>query len=87
MSDKTDATTTVGGVSGERLKSYIERIERLEEEKNGIADDITDIYTESKGFGFEPKIIRQIVRLRKMEADARAEADALLETYRAAVGV
>jgi uncharacterized protein (UPF0335 family) len=69
------------------LKAYIERIERLTEEKDGIASDIKDIYTESRGFGFEPKIIKQIVKLRRMEADARAEADALLETYRAAIGI
>ena len=77
----------VGGVAGDRLKSFIERIERLEEEKKGIADDIKDVYGEAKSTGFDSKTMRAIVRLRKMEKHHRDEADALLETYRNALGL
>jgi uncharacterized protein (UPF0335 family) len=86
MSDAPVATD-VGGIAGERLRSIIERIERLEEDKKGIADDIKDIYAEAKGVGFETKIIRAIVRLRKMEKNDRQEQDALLELYKAALGM
>ena len=77
----------VGGIAAERLKSFIERIERLEEEKKGIADDIKDIYAEAKGTGFDTKIMRQIIRLRKMEQADRQEQEALLELYRQALGM
>ena len=73
--------------ANEQLKRFVERVERLEEEKKGISDDIKDVYLEVKGEGYDAKIVRQIVRLRKMEKDARDEADALLETYRAALGL
>lgn len=89
-----DATTTaapttsdVGGIAGERLRSFIERVERLEEEKKGIQDDIKDIMAEAKGTGFDTKVIRQIIRLRKMEKNDRQEQDALLELYMAALGM
>lgn len=71
----------------DRLRLLIERIERLEEEKKGIADDIKDVYGEAKAVGYDAKIIRQIVRLRKMKPDDRAEQEALLETYMAALGM
>lgn len=74
-------------VSAEQLRLLIERIERLEEEKRGIADDIKDVYAESKSTGFDPKIMRTIVRLRKMEKHQLDEQDALLETYRTALGM
>jgi uncharacterized protein (UPF0335 family) len=73
--------------SDDRLRLLIERIERLEEEKKGIADDIRDVYAESKSVGYDAKIMRQIVRLRKMKPDDRAEMDALLDTYKAALGL
>ncbi len=73
--------------SDDRLRLLIERIERLEEEKKGIADDIGDVYMEAKAVGYDPKIMRQIVRLRKMKPDDRSEADMLLETYKAALGM
>ena len=73
--------------SAEQLRLFIERIERLEEEKKGMQDDIKDVYLEAKATGFVPATIKQIVRLRKMEKDARDEADALLETYRNALGL
>jgi uncharacterized protein (UPF0335 family) len=76
-----------GNVAAEQLRLFIERIERLEEEKKGIADDIRDVYAEAKGQGYDSKTMRTIVRLRKMEKDARDEADALLETYRSALGL
>ncbi|MHA6723531.1 DUF2312 domain-containing protein [Sphingomonas donggukensis] len=74
-------------VSAEQLRLLIERIERLEEEKRGIGDDIKDVYAEAKGTGFDPKIMRAIIRLRKMEKHQLDEQDALLETYRQALGM
>ncbi|GEQ97373.1 UPF0335 protein R02793 [Iodidimonas gelatinilytica] len=73
--------TNAGGVAGDILRSFIERIERLEEEKKGIADDIKDVYAEAKSSGFEPKIMRQVVRIRKMESHEREEQEALLDVY------
>ena len=74
-------------VSADELRLLIERIETLEAEKQGIADDVKDTYSEAKSRGYDTKIMRQIVRLRKMEAHARQEADMLLDTYRAALGI
>ena len=74
-------------ISAEQLRLLIERVERLEEEKKGIADDIKDVYAEAKSTGFDTKTMRHIVRLRKMEKHHRDEADALLETYRNALGL
>lgn len=74
-------------VSAEQLRLFIERIETLEEEKKGIADDIKDVYAEAKGTGFDTKTMRTLVRLRKMERAERQEAEALLETYKAAIGL
>ena len=76
-----------GTVAADQLRLFIERIERLEEEKKGISDDIKDVYAEAKSTGYDTKTMRAIVRLRKMEAHARQEADALLETYRQALGL
>ena len=76
-----------GGVAGERLRSFIERIERLEEEKKALADDIRDVYAEAKGTGFEVKVMRQIVKIRKMDKDDLDEQEALLETYMRALGM
>ncbi|GGE12436.1 UPF0335 protein [Polymorphobacter glacialis] len=73
--------------SAEQLRLFIERIETLEEEKKGIADDIKDVYAEAKGTGFDAKTMKAIVRLRKMEAAARQEAEALLDTYKTALGL
>jgi uncharacterized protein (UPF0335 family) len=71
----------------DRLRLLIERVERLEEEKKGIADDIRDTYAEAKAVGYDAKIMRQIVRLRKMNQDDRAEMEMLLDTYKAALGL
>lgn len=79
--------SSVGGVSGDRLRQYIERIERLEEEKAGIAEDIRDVYAEAKSAGFESKIMRQIVKLRKMDNQKRQEQEELLELYKSAIGL
>lgn len=80
-------TNDVGGVSGQRLKAYIERVERLEEEKAALAEDIKDIMAEAKGTGFDTKTIRKVIRLRKMDAEKRREEDELLELYKAAIGL
>lgn len=77
----------VGGVSGERLRAFIERIERLEEEKAALAEDIKEVYGEAKATGFDTKTMRKIIKLRKMDTDKRNEEDALLDTYKAAVGL
>ncbi len=76
-----------GGVSGQRLKAFIERIERLEEEKTGLAEDIKDIYAESKAVGFDSKIIRKVIRLRKMDTEKRHEEEQMLELYKSAIGL
>ena len=76
----------VGGIAGERLRSFIERIERLEEERSALGDDLRED-AEAKVNGFDPKIMRQIVRLRKMETNDRAEQEMLLDTYKMALGM
>ncbi len=82
-----DETQDIGGVAGKRLKSFLDRVERLEEEKKALADDIKDIYAEAKGIGFDPKTMRKLVRLRKMETEKRREEEELLELYKAAIGL
>ena len=74
-------------VAADQLRLFIERIERLEEEKKGIADDVKDVYAEAKSNGYDTKTMRKIVALRKLEKHARDEMDALLETYRNALGL
>lgn len=76
-----------GNVAADQLRLLIERIERLEEEKKGLGDDIKDVYLEAKATGYDVKTMRTIVRLRKMERNARQEAEALLETYKNALGL
>jgi uncharacterized protein (UPF0335 family) len=76
-----------GGIAADRLKSFIERIERLEEEKSALAGDIKEVYSEAKSSGFETKIMRQIVRLRKMEPQERNEQEQLLDVYKQAIGM
>jgi len=79
--------TEVGGVSGAKLKNFIERIERLSEEKAGIAGDIKEVFDEAKGMGFDIKIMRTILKIRKQDTDARREQEELLELYKAALGM
>jgi len=77
----------VGGVAGEQLKSFIERIERLEEEKRALSGDIKEVYAEARGTGFEPKIMRQIIKLRRMDKEEVDEAESLLDLYKRALGM
>jgi uncharacterized protein (UPF0335 family) len=78
---------TIGGNAREQLRSIIERVERLEEEKAAIASDIRDVFAEAKGNGYDVKALRTIVRLRKQDANERAEAETILETYMQALGM
>jgi uncharacterized protein (UPF0335 family) len=75
------------GFAKEHLRSFVERIERLEEEKNALADDIREVYSEAKGTGFDTKVMRQVVRLRKMESADRQEQEAMLDLYLNALGM
>jgi len=79
------AETQVGGIAADRLRSLIERIERLEEEKAGIASDIRDIFAEAKGAGFDVKIMRTILKLRKMNEADRSEQETLIDVYKKAL--
>ena len=79
--------TEVGGIAVDRLRSLIERIERLEEEKKAIAGDIRDIFAEAKSAGFDVKVMREILKLRKMDAADRDEKELLVEPSRPAVGI
>ena len=74
--------TEVGGIAADRLRSFVERIEKLEEEKAALAADIRDVYAEAKGTGFDVKTIRQVVRLRKLDKPDRDEQEALLDLYK-----
>jgi uncharacterized protein (UPF0335 family) len=75
----------VGGVASDRLRSFVERIERLEEEKRALAADIREVYSESKGAGFDIKVMRQLIRLRKMDEDDRKQMEDILNTYERAL--
>jgi uncharacterized protein (UPF0335 family) len=77
----------VGGIAGDRLKSFIERIERLEEERKALSNDIKEVYAEAKGTGFDTKIMRQVIRLRKMDKDDLDEQEALIDIYKRALGM
>ncbi len=77
----------VGGVAGKRLRAFLERIERLEEEKAALAEDIKEVYGEAKAVGFDTKTMRRILKLRKMDIEKRREEDELLELYKAAIGM
>ena len=77
----------VGGIAGAQLKSLIERIERLEEEKRALGEDIKEVYAEAKGTGFEPRIMRQIIKIRRMDKDEHDEQESLLDVYKRALGM
>jgi len=79
--------TEVGGIAGEALKQYVERVERLEEEKKALAEDIKEVYAGAKSQGFDVKILRQLIRLRKLDASDRAEQEDLLDIYKRAIGM
>ena len=76
-----------GGIAGEQLKSLIERIERLEDEKRALGEDIKEVYAEAKGTGFDPKIMRQIIKIRKMDQEELDEEESLLDVYKYALGM
>jgi uncharacterized protein (UPF0335 family) len=76
-----------GSIAADEVRLLIERIERLEEEKMALAADIRDVYAEAKARGYDPKTMRTVVRLRKMETHVRQEAEAILDTYKAALGL
>ncbi len=82
-----DITETSQTVAASQLRSLIERIERLEEDKKAIADDIKDVFAEAKGNGFDVKALRQLIRLRKQDKAEREEAEAILDLYMAALGM
>ncbi|WP_316859964.1 DUF2312 domain-containing protein [uncultured Cohaesibacter sp.] len=79
--------TNPGGVAADQLRAFVERIERLEEEKKAISDDIKDIYAEAKGNGYDVKVLRQVIRMRKQDSNERQEMDALLDLYLHALGM
>jgi uncharacterized protein (UPF0335 family) len=79
--------TKTGGVESTKLRSYVERIERLDEDKAGIASDIRDVFAEAKSNGFDVKAMRQILKLRKMKANERNEAEYMLDLYKRALGM
>ena len=77
----------VGGIAGERLRSFIERIERLEEERRTLGADLKEVYAEAKGTGFDAKTMRQIIRIRRMDKDDLDEQETLLDVYKRALGM
>jgi uncharacterized protein (UPF0335 family) len=86
MADDSSNVDTLGATAQGKLKSLIERIERLEEDKAAVMTDLKEVYSEAKGEGFDVKIIRKVVRLRKADAAKREEEDALVELYISAIG-
>ena len=83
----THENITDGEVSGERLRSFIQRIEKLEEDKRAVTDDIKEVYAEAKGTGFDTKVIRNIVKLRRIELEKRREMNELEQLYMSAIGM
>ena len=83
----TATSTSVGGVAADRLRSLVDRIERLEEERKALGSDIKDIYTEAKSAGFDVKVLRQLIRIRKQEPAEIEEQETLLDVYRRALGM
>jgi uncharacterized protein (UPF0335 family) len=79
--------TQVGGIAGEQLRAFIERIERLEEEKKDVQEQIKEVFSEAKGVGFDARIMRQLLRLRRLRDVDRSEQEELLEIYKAAIGM
>ena len=83
----TEGTNQIGGIAADALRQCIERIERLEEEKKALSEDVRDIYVQAKSQGFDPKILRQIIRLRKLDRTEREESEQLLDLYLTAIGM
>ena len=86
MTDE-QSTNQIGGIAADALRQCIDRIERLEEEKKALSSDIKDVYAQAKSQGFDPKIIRKIISLRKVERSEREEMDQLMELYMATIGM
>jgi uncharacterized protein (UPF0335 family) len=82
-----DDMTEVGGIAGEQLRAFIERIERLQDEKKDVQEQIKEVFSEAKGSGFDTRIMRQLLRLRKLRDADRSEQEELLEIYKAAIGM
>ena len=87
MDNVANDDTNISRTKDDRLKSLIERVERLEEEKNNLLADIKEVFSEAKGLGYDPKIMRKVLIIRKMDIDERLEQEALLVTYRNALGI
>ena len=87
MNNTLDKKINITQSKDDRLKSLIERVERLEEEKNNLLADIKEVFSEAKGLGYDPKIMRKVLIIRKMDIDERLEQEALLKTYRSALGI
>jgi|TARA_B110000259_G_scaffold33745_1_gene37418 uncharacterized protein (UPF0335 family) len=87
MDNVANDDTNISRTKDDRLKSLIERVERLEEEKNNLLTDIKEVFSEAKGLGYDPKIMRKVLIIRKMDIDERLEQEALLDTYRNALGI
>jgi len=87
MDNIANEKTNVTRPKDDRLRSLIERVERLEEEKNNLISDIKEVFSEAKGLGYDPKIMRKVLIIRKMDVDERLEQEALLDTYRNALGI
>ena len=87
MNKPAEKPADVGGVSGDQLRAFIERIENLEEEKAQIASHIRDVYAEAKANGFDTKIMRQVIKLRKLDGPERDELETLVDLYKAALGM
>jgi uncharacterized protein (UPF0335 family) len=85
--DVAEKDTKTGGIAADRLRSLVERIERLEEERKALANDIKDIYAEAKSAGFDVKVLRQVIRLRKQEPAEIEEQETLLDLYKRALGM
>lgn len=85
--EQQEQKTQVGGIDSNQLNSYFDRIERIEEEMKEMRADVREIYAEAKGNGFDPKVMRQVMRLRKMNPADRAETEFLLEAYKTALGM
>jgi uncharacterized protein (UPF0335 family) len=87
MPDGTTSNETIGGIAGEALQQYVERIERLEEEKKALSEDIKQVFSEAKSTGFDVKILRKIIALRRVEEHDRKEQEELLDLYKRALGM
>lgn len=87
MTTETHTSESTTGIAAERLKSFVERVERLEDEKKALAGDIKEVYSEAKGVGFDTKIMRKIVQIRRLDPADRREQEEILDLYKRALGL